>query len=288
MRLLAWWDGMTILPRSPRSVLGPEAPYDAAVERLRALEPHVVYSYGSYADGFFRFARSRRLEFPVPRVWMYGGDALDPGSRAVIEQAYGCRTYSTYQAVETGRLGFQCERRAGFHLNVDLCAVRLIDDAGLAVPPGQEGEVVISNLHNRGMVLLNYRLGDRAVWSDAPCPCGRSLPMIEHVAGRTTEMLRFGDGREVSSFVVKHLFRHELERALQVQIVHAEPGCFTWRIVPFSTAECGAMRDALVERGRQIFGEGVEIGVEFVDAIALTAGGKLRAVVPSDANGSAP
>ena len=148
---------------------------------------------------------------------------------------------------------------------------------------------MISNLHNRGMVLLNYRLGDRAVLSEAPCPCGRSLPMLEHLAGRTTEMLRLGDGREVSSFVVRHLFRQELERALQVQIVHAEPGRFTWRIVPFRAAESGAIGDALVARGRQLFGEAVEIGVEFVDAIALTPGGKLRAVVrPSDANGSAP
>ena len=289
MRLVAWWDEMTIVPRAPRSILGPEAPYAAAVERLRAQEPHVVYSFGSYADGFFRFVRSRRLEFPVPRVWMYGGDALDAGGRAIIEQEYGCPTYSTYQSVETGRLGFQCERRTGFHLNVDLCAVRLVDGAGLEVPPGHEGDVVISNLGNRGMVLLNYRLGDRAVLSDEPCPCGRSLPMIEYVAGRTTEMLRLGDGRLVSSFVIRHLFRDELARALQVQIVHGEPGRFTWRIVPLSTAECGAMGDALVERGRQLFGDEVAIDVEFVDAIPLTPGGKLRAVVrPSDANGSTP
>jgi phenylacetate-CoA ligase len=275
-----------MLPRAERPELGPDQPFEAAAERLRSLKPDVVFSYGSYADRFFRFARSRRLDVPVPKVWMYGGDGLDPGGRELIEKEYGCTTYSTYQAVETGRLGFQCEARAGFHLNVDLCAVRLVDDQGKPVPPGQEGEVVISNLHNHAMVLLNYRLGDRAVLSTKPCPCGRSLPVIDYIAGRTTEVIHLGGGREISSFVVKNLFRRELERALQVQIVYAEPGRFTWRLVPFSAADRGALAAGLVERGHQVFGPDIDIGVEFVDAIAPTHGGKARALVsPSAADG---
>ena len=286
MTLLSWWDAATMLPRAERSVLRPDQPFEAALERLRTLKPDVVFSFGSYADGFFRFVQSRGLKFPVPRVWMYGGDALDPGGRALIENEYGCTTYSTYQTVETGRLGFQCEERAGFHLNVDLCAVRLVDEQGRPVPPGQEGEVVISNLHNRAMVLLNYRLGDRAVLSREPCPCGRSLPVIDYIAGRTTEVIQLGGGREISSFVVRNLFRRELERALQVQIVHAQPGRFTWRLVPFSAADRAPLAEGLVERGRQMFGPDVDIGVEFVEAIAFGPGGKVRALVsPSVTHG---
>ena len=42
----------------------------------------------------------------------------------------GCAVYAVYGAMEAGTIGFQCERRDGFHLNSDLCAVRIADADG--------------------------------------------------------------------------------------------------------------------------------------------------------------
>jgi phenylacetate-CoA ligase len=86
--------------------------------------------------------------------------------------------------MEAGTIGFQCERREGFHLNVDLCAVRIVDAEGRTVPPGTSGDIVISSLDNRATVLLNYRIGDRGTLSPQPCPCGRSLPLLASLEGR--------------------------------------------------------------------------------------------------------
>ena len=71
-----------------------------------------------------------------------------------------------------------------------------------------------------------------------------------------------------------------------MQIVHALPGRFTWRLVAFSAVDRGPLAEGLVERGRQTFGPDVEIDVEFVEAIAPGPGGKARALVsPSVAHG---
>jgi len=45
---------------------------------------------------------------------------LSETGRKLIEKNFGCIVYATYQTVETGKIGFQCERREGFHLNIDL------------------------------------------------------------------------------------------------------------------------------------------------------------------------
>jgi phenylacetate-CoA ligase len=282
LRIRAWWDALTIPSprRAERHDLAPDQPYEAAVERLRAIRPRVVFSFGSYADLFFRFVRNHGLDIPVPRVWVYGGDGLSPAGRELMETIYGTTAYSTYQAVETGRLGFQCERRDGFHLNVDLCAVRLVDVHGRPVPPGEEGEVVISNLYNRAMVLLNYRLGDRAALRRDPCPCGRSLPVLAYLAGRTTDIIRLDGDRETSSLVLQNLFRRELEQAFQVQIVQAKPAQITWRVVPFSGADRAVLQRGLVARGREVLGADVEVRVEFVDHMPTTPGGKVVTVRP--------
>src|SRR5215211_2431051 len=156
-------------------------PMETVAERMNAIRPRMVFSFGSYADQFFRFLAERGRRVALPRVWSYTGDTVSPGARALAEEELGCLLHSSYNVTEVGRIGFQCERREGHHLNVDLCPVRLIRDGGESVAPGEHGEVVVSSLRNRALVLLNYRLGDWGVLTSEPCACGRSLPVLERL-----------------------------------------------------------------------------------------------------------
>jgi phenylacetate-CoA ligase len=53
---------------------------------------------------------------------------------------------------------------------------------------------VVTTLHNFATPLIRYELGDYAV-AGGPCPCGRGLPVIDRVLGRTRNLLRLPDGR---------------------------------------------------------------------------------------------
>src|SRR5207244_9791682 len=130
--------------------------------QIHAIKPRVVYSFGSYVEHFLRYLADRGAEIPMPRLWVYLGDMVSEAARELAEEM-GCKLYSVYGAMEAGTIGFQCEQRGGFHLNIDLCAVRVIDENGKTLSPDEPGEVVISALDNRATVLLNYRIGDRAV-----------------------------------------------------------------------------------------------------------------------------
>jgi phenylacetate-CoA ligase len=281
--LRAWWDARILAPRglAERNVIGAERPFAEVADRIDEVRPDVVYSYGSFADRFFRHLAGSGRALVPPGVWVYGGDMLPPDGRELIERRFGVPVLSTYQTVETGRLGFECEARSGFHLNVDLCAVRIVDGHGHGVGPGTPGEVVVSNLFNRATVLLNYRLGDRAVLATGPCPCGRGLPRLESLEGRVSEVVRLADGREISSMILRNLVKDELAFALQCQVVQPRPGSFVWRVVPLPGKESEEARRALLERTRQLVG--AETAVEFVDHIPVTGGGKHLAVAPGDA-----
>jgi phenylacetate-CoA ligase len=196
----------------------------------------------------------------------------------------GCAVYAVYGAMEAGTIGFQCENREGFHLNSDLCAVRIADGDGNDVAPGEVGDVVISPLDNRAMALFNYRLGDRAAISPEPCGCGRSLPLLVQLEGRRSEIIRLADGRDLSSLAIEASFAAELRRTIQAQIEQEAPGRLRWRIVAASPADNEALRDAFVRRGRNVLGAATTLEVEFVDHIARTAAGKFnRMLVQSDA-----
>jgi phenylacetate-CoA ligase len=276
-----FWDRQILTHRSiaRRFFFSPERPFDEVVSQMNTVKPQVVFSYGSYAEEFFRFLADRRHQIALPKVWMYGGDMLSETGRELMEKNFGCIVYATYQTVETGKIGFQCERREGFHLNIDLSPIRLIDESGQTVEPGQRGEVVVSNLYNRAMVLLNYRLGDFGVLATKPCPCGRNLPLLEKLGGRVLETIRLPDGRQFITDVLEIEFKNELESSLQAQISQLGPHQVLWRVVPSARADRETLCRQMLEKSKSIFGN-IEVEVEFVEKIPRTSGGKFLRVIP--------
>ncbi len=270
----------SLIPRRPLHYhhLSPMAPFAVAAAQIRAIKPRIAYSFGSYAEQFLRYVADRGAEVPMPRVWIYIGEMISERARELAAER-GCRLYSVYGTAEAGGVGFQCERGEGFHLNVDLCATRVIGEDGSALPPGQSGEIVISPLINRATVLLNYRIGDRGVMAEKPCPCGRSLPLLAHLEGRWSETIHLGDGRMVSSMLLEGLFKAELRRTVQAQIEELEPGKLRWHIVPFASADREELRRAFAARAAQTLGDGTTLSVQFTEEIPRTGQGKFRRAV---------
>jgi len=283
LKVQAYWDRHLVTRRTlaRKTFFSADAPCDAVVDKLNELRPHIVFSFGSYADEFFHYVADRKPQVALPKVWMYGGDMMSRQGRAIAEEKLGCIVYSTYNSIEAGKLGFECERRRGFHLNVDYCAVRVVDESGRDVPPGTTGEIAISNLYNRAMVLLNYRMGDIGVMAAEPCPCGRNLPLLAHLGGKKMEFVRFANGVSHIREVLELLFERELTGALQSQLRQRGASDVLWQIVPASTVDRTALERAILDKSRASFGEGVDVDVQFVEKIERGPGGKLFRVARS-------
>jgi phenylacetate-CoA ligase len=281
LKMRRFWDGQTLAPRNlaHRYFFQPERPFHEAVAFINSIKPQVVFSYGSYAEEFFWFLAENRPQIALPKIWMYGGDMLSQTRKKLIEETFGCMVYSTYQSVETGKIGFQCENREGFHLNIDLCSVRLIDKLGQNVKPGEEGEVVISNLYNRAMVLLNYRLGDLGILTTKPCSCGRGFPLLEQLKGRVSEIIYLPNGRRIDSETLMFSFKDELGPSLLAQISQPGPDQVLWRIVPSLSMDREGLARRLLKKSNSIFGN-VEVHVEFFEKIPRTSAGKFLRVIP--------
>lgn len=267
----------TLIPRRVEHYhnLSPQESLQDAIELLGRVRPRVVFSFGSYADQFFQYLSDLHPPVPLPRVWVYTGDMVSAQTRDVAA-SFGCRLHSIYGTTEAGAIAFQCERTEGFHLNIDHCAVRLVDEEGVAVPPGQPGEVVVSNLENRAMVLLNLRIGDRGVLAEEPCPCGRGLPVLARLEGRSSDLISLADGRRIPALVLEGMFRVQLRQARQVQMVQPAPGQLLWRVVPFRGVDRTGMQRAILEHAREVLGPDTLLRVDFVEEIAEARAGKFQ------------
>ena len=253
-----------------------------------------VRTSGDPRGGDRRVQAPRRLRVRLlsraPARDVGGGAAAEPsaggphlrrrrpvGHRPRDAHAMGIHVLSLYQSVEAGAIGFECERHRGHHVNSDTCPVRIVDPEGRDVADGESGEVLISNLANRATVLINYRQGDIARRIE-PCDCGRALPMISRLEGRTAEWLTLPDGTTMHPQSVRMLLR--MERSIRrYQVVQEQPDRFLLSLVTPPDADRPGMASRLERKFADQFGAGTTTRVEFVDDLPRTPAGKVRPVV---------
>ena len=131
----------------------------------------------------------RRLHL---RLVLLGPDPLPEATRSHLEHGLGVPVYGLYgvnEMVEPGLAG-ECPQKAGMHLAEDQFLAEIVHpDTGQPVPPGHEGELVLTTLTAEGYPLIRYRTGDVTVLRDSPCGCGRTLARLGPILRRTDNRL---------------------------------------------------------------------------------------------------
>ncbi len=85
--------------------------------------------------------------------------------------------------------GLDCIHHNGIHYWADYFIFEVLDPATLKpVPPGKEGELVVTTLRKEGSPLIRYRTHDVTRILDHACPCGLRFPMHDRILGRTDDM----------------------------------------------------------------------------------------------------
>lgn len=241
-QVMAFYRENTMLPVRPRrrfvSVL---EPLENVAELINKEKPDLLVGYGGWIHLFFKTIWAKKIDLWRPKMVIYMAEALPHGGRDHIEGNFGIPVMSRYSAAEVFKIGFYCEKRTGFHLHEDLCHTRIVGPDGKTLPPGQVGELVVSNLINRGSVFLNYRIGDMGAMSDQKCPCGRTFTLLSELEGRVEDLLPLADGRVVHPRAIWEVFKH-YPQVLQYQLTQHETTRFE---VKLTTADDEGFRQAL-------------------------------------------
>jgi len=262
-----------------RASISPADPFAKNIEVINDFRPDVIVGFGAYIGAVYRFASENGLEVFAPKVIQYGGDVLPPPEKRLLEEQYGITILSSLQACEALNIAFQCEERGGFHVSLDQVAVRVVDGRGQDVPPGTSGDLLISNLTNRATVLLNYRLGDKVTLATEPCPCGRTLPLIDTLDGRLEDLVLLPGGeRAHESVILSQLY--DAPGLLLLQLEQLALREFVLRVVSRRDVDWSETRFYLDRTLREVLGTGDELSltIERVDDIPCEPSGKFKAI----------
>lgn len=277
-RVREFYGRVTFLARPSRLQLSVLDSFDTVVSRLNEFQPDVITGFGNYLAALSRAVKRGEISLVRPKLYLYSAEGVTSDARREMEEALGAPVLSHYSAVEIFKLGFLCEERTGFHVHEDLCHVRIVDPDGRDLPSGERGHVVVSNLVNRGTVLLNYRLGDVASFTEGSCPCGRTLRRLADVEGRLEDMLPLPDGRLLHPRAVWGVLKRHPE-VIQYQLVQRERHDFLLRLVTLDEDDHRRVSPLVAREMEDLLGTGARVSTERHERLTAEKTGKLRLVI---------
>jgi phenylacetate-CoA ligase len=277
-KVQAFYEESTLMPVKPqRRYVSLLEPVEKIAAIANAEQPDILVGYGGWIDLFFRTVAARGIDFVPPKMVMYMGEAIPHGAREHIEGSLGIPLLSRYNAVESFKIAYYCERRTGFHVHEDLCHVRIARRDGSTAASGEQGQVVISNLVNRATVLLNYPIGDVASMLETSCPCGRTFKLMSELEGRVEDIVTLADGTFVHPRAVWQVLKR-LPEILQYQLVQHEPRRFSLALATVDGAAFDRALACSLPELTQLLGNDVTIDAIRRGEVDHGGGGKFRAV----------
>lgn len=245
---------------------------------LDALVEHRVAFLLGYTSALYAVAqeilRRGRQDLRLKVVIANAEPVLDY-QRAAIEAAFQCPLRETYGMSEMVAAASQCE--AGrLHLWPEAGVVEVAEKSRF-LSPGECGDLICTGLTNEELPLIRYRVGDRGVLTDpaSRCACGRTLPGLDRIEGRSDDVLYTAEGRAVGR--LDPVFKSDLP-VREAQIVQESLGRIVVNYVPDPEFRLEVHGRSLQARLQERLGR-CEIVLQEVGEVPRTANGKFRAVI---------
>lgn len=247
-----------------------EARLEDFVARLRQLRPRFLMGHAHSLHFLVRYLVDRDVDDIQFEGIISTAETLSAGERAEIEGRFGRVLFDRYGCEEVSLIASECEAHNGLHTSAEGLYVEVV--GGDSDTPGR---IVVTDLTNRGMPIIRYDIGDLATVRTGTCECGRGLPRLGRVFGRSSDILYAPDGRQISGVSILDTFVIHVPGLRQAQIIQDGLDHLRFRIV----REQGFDESSLAQLSssvEEIFGPHMTHDVEYVEQIEPTPRGKYQ------------
>ena len=244
---------------------------------LEALKRYRVKYIWAYTSAIYAIAQEA-LKLLNPKdlalkVVITNAEPIFDYQRQVIAEAFQCPVRETYGMAEIVAAASECNSRQ-LHLWPEVGWIEPPRSAEF-IPNGQSEALICTSLLNSDTPLIRYRVGDHGSgtrWFPL-CECGRTLPILDSVDGRSDDILYALDGRSIGR--LDPIFKSNLP-IREAQIIQEDFDRIRVRYVPTQQFDDATKR--IIKREIQARLGPVKICFEGLKEIPREKNGKFQSV----------
>jgi len=200
---------------------------------------------------------------------------IESNMRRYIQDRYAAEVFDIYGCTEIKEIAWECDRHNGYHINEDEVFLEILDGDK---PAGWDevGDIVITDLRNKAMPLIRYRIGDRGLLRPGLCSCGRTFALMVPSAGRSSDFIITPDGHKLSPYRFTTAIE-KINGLLQYQFIQKDVRSIIVKAIMSGKAGPQELRE-IKTRIQAVVAEPMDIKVETCKKIDMEQNGKFKVV----------
>jgi len=254
------------------------------IKEINHFKPQFIVSYVTPLYYLSRLAIEHQIPLYSPEGIIASAETLYPHQKDLIEKCFHTKVYNRYGCCEFMNIAAECSKRDGMHINIDTLVVEFVREENIQAfekglprgfaPRDDIGEIVVTDLHNYGMPLIRYKLGDLGRPLIKKCSCGRGLPVMDIVQGRVNDVVITPDGKRIPDHLFLWIFA-ETKGVRKYQIIQKTKETLIIRLVTDNSYAEEEERNIL-RMIRSVLDDKIELKVEYLNDIPIEKSGKFR------------
>lgn len=244
---------------------------------LQAMRHYELDYMTGYAVSNYLLAKMIKetgMKAPPMKAVITSSEQLTYEMRTLLEEVYQCKVFDSYSGVECCGLITECEH-GSLHMSPDVGLIEVIKDNGEVAKPGETGRAICTGFLNFDQPLVRYDIGDYITLAqNQSCKCGRNMPVVAAIVGRSEDVITGPDGRQMVRF---HGIFIDLPNVLEGQIIQENQTDYQINISTVNGISAQE-KQTIIERMQSQLGE-VNIFIHTMPFIPRGSNGKFKAVI---------
>ena len=251
---------------------------DRFVARIVERRPRMLFGYPSAISLIAAHAGKRGIALDTlgVKVVFCTSERLYDHQREAISAAFACPVANGYGGRDAGFIAHECPN-GGMHITAEDIIVEIVDTQGNVLPADVSGEIVVTHLATSDFPFIRYRTGDVGTLSSERCACGRGLPLLKEIQGRSTDFVVAADGTLLHGLSLIYILR-DIPGVQAFKVIQESRSLTRVLLVTEPPFVPGAV-DGIVTGFRRRLGNAVDVRVEMAESIPAEKSGKYRYIV---------
>jgi len=244
------------------------------IRTINDYKPKFIRGYAGSLYELAKFSEKNNLPLHTPQILVASAETLTSEMRTEIEAVFGTKLYDFYGSRETASIAAECKNGC-IHVFSFNNILEILNRNNKPVTEGEEGRIIVTNLHNYSMPFIRYEIGDAAIPGSETCTCGNFLPCLKKVSGRLEEQFIKKDGSIVIGYFFVHLIGVLLNKGFIKKFRVIQEDFDKIKIIAIQDKGLPeSEKNEIEQKIRVEMGSDCKILWEFVDTIPTTQSGK--------------